>query len=143
MKAGKMFARGVSQAKAARKLKVTPTAVKYWHDMWKKNGLKGLKSKGHPGFASKFTSEKKARLKKIILKGAKHYGYSTDFWTINRIMATVKKELKLSFKQTWIWMIVLSLGFTCQKPQTKSKERNEQAIAGWKVKTWPRLKKMG
>lgn len=40
-------------------------------------------------------------------------------------------------------MIALSLGFTCQKPQTKSKERNEKAIAGWKAKVWSDLKKMG
>ncbi len=77
------------------------------------------------------------------LKGAKHYGYPTDFWTINRIMAVARKKLKLSFKKTWIWVIILSLGFTCQKPQTKSKERDEKSIADWKAKVWPSLKKMG
>jgi transposase len=143
LKAGKMFEKDITQAEIARKLGVTPAAVKYWHDAWRKKGFQGLKSKGHPGFASKFTPEKKAKLKKIIIKGAKHYGYPTDFWTINRIMAVTRKELRLSFKKTWIWMIVLSLGFTCQKPQTKSKERNETAIADWKANTWPRLKKMG
>lgn len=143
LRAGQMFEKGISQADIAKKSGVTPAAVKYWHDAWKKKGIKGLKSKGHPGFASKLTPEKRVRLKKIILKGAKHYGYPTDFWTINRIMAVARKKLKLSFKKTWIWVIILSLGFTCQKPQTKSKERNEKSIADWKAKVWPSLKKMG
>lgn len=143
MKAGRMFRKGVSQADIARRLGVTPAAVKYWRDAWKKKGIKGLKSKGHPGFASKFTPKKRAKLKRIILKGAKYYGYPTDFWTISRIMAVTKKELKLSFKKSWIWVIVLSLGFTCQKPQAKAKERNEKAISDWKTKIWPGLKKMG
>jgi transposase len=143
IQAGKMFENGVSQAEAARKSGVSAAAVKYWHDAWKKKGLSGLKSKGHPGFTSKLTPEKRVELRKIILRGAKHYGYPTDFWTINRIMAVIKKELKLSFKKSWIWMIIISLGFTCQKPQAVSRERNEKAISDWKAKDWPRLKKMG
>lgn len=143
LRAGKMFEKGMSQAEVARKAGVSTAAAKYWHDAWKKNGQKGLKSKGHPGFASKFTPEKRVKLKNIILKGARHYGYSTDFWTISRIMAVTRKELKLSFKKSWIWMIVISLGFSCQKPQIVSKERDEKAITDWKTKTWPRLKKMG
>lgn len=143
MKAGKLFENGMSQAEVARELGVSTAATKYWHDAWKKNGSKGLKSKGRPGFASKFTQEKRVKLRKIIIKGAKHYGYPTDFWTINRMMAVTRKELRLSFKKTWIWMIVLSLGFSCQKPQSISKERNEKFISDWKAKTWPGLKKMG
>lgn len=143
LKAGRMFEKGDSQAEVSRKFKVSPAAAKYWHDGWKKNGARDLRSKGHPGFASKFTPEKRAKLKKIILKGAKRCGYPTDFWTINRIMAITKKELRLSFKKSWIWLIVLSPGFTCQKPQAISKERDEKAIAEWKLKTFPRLKKMG
>ncbi len=143
LKAGKMFEKGHTQAEVARKFKVTPTAAKYWHDAWKKGGVNNLKSKGHPGFSSALTGEKKEKLKKIILKGAKKYGYSTDFWTLSRIAAVIRKEFKLSFGHTWTWEIVLSLGFTCQKPQAKNKERDEKAIKEWKTKIFPSLKKMG
>lgn len=143
LKAGKMFKKGFSQAVIARKFKVTPAAVKYWHDAWKKKGFKGLKSKGHPGFPSKFTEEKQKKLKKIIFAGAKKYGYSTDFWTLSRLAAVIRKEFKISFSCVWIWKIIISLGFTCQKPQTRNKERNEKAIKQWKIETFPSLKKMG
>lgn len=143
LKAAKMFKKEQAQAKIARKLEVTPTAVKYWHDSWKKGGVNNLKSKGHPGFPSRLTDKNRKKLKKIILKGAGKYGYSTDLWTLSRIGAVIKKEFKLSYGHTWIWQIVLSLGFTCQKPQRKNKERDEKAIELWKTKTFPGLKKMG
>jgi len=143
LKAGKIFQKGVSQADIARKFKVTPSAVKYWHDAWEKQGMEGLKSKGHPGFASRLTEENRKELKKIILRGAVKYGYSTDFWTLPRIAAVIKREFKISFSGVWVWQIVLSLGFTCQKPQVRHKERNEKAIHEWLTKTLPGLKKMG
>lgn len=142
-KAGKMFQKGISQADIARKLKVTPAAVKYWHDAWEKRGMEGLKSKGHPGFVSRLTEKNRKKLKRIILRGAAKYGYSTDFWTLPRIAAVIKKEFKISFSGVWVWKIVLSLGFTCQKPQLRHKERNEKSIAEWLTKTLPGLKKMG
>ena len=142
-KAGKMFKRNVSQADVARKLKVTPAAAKYWRDAWKKQGMEGLKSKGHPGFASRLTEDNRKKLKKIILRGAAKYGYSTDFWTLPRIAAVIKKEFKISFSGAWVWQIVISLGFTCQKPQVRHKERDEKAIAKWLKQTLPGLKKMG
>lgn len=141
--AGKMFEKGISQADVARKFKVSPAAVKYWHDAWEKQGLEGLKSKGHPGFSSELTEENRKKLKKTLLRGAKKYGYPTDLWTLPRIAAVIRKEFGISFSCVWVWKIILSLGFTSQKPQERNKERDEKAIGEWKTKTFPRLKKMG
>lgn len=143
MKAGRMFERGISQAEVAKKFKVSPAAAKYWHDDWEKDGLEGLKSKGHPGFESELTEENRKKLKKMLLRGAERCGYSTNLWTLPRIAALIRKEFGISFSEVWVWKIILSLGFTNQKPQGKNKERNEKAIAEWKTRTFPRLKKMG
>ena len=48
--AAKLFKKNIPQAEIARRLKVTPAAVNYWHIDWKQGGKKALKSKGHPGF---------------------------------------------------------------------------------------------
>lgn len=102
---------------------------------------KGLQSRGLPGFDSKLTSEKKKKLKTIILAGPIKSGYVTDFWTINRVRAVTKKELHIDLGYTRIWNTVLSLGFSCQKPERRARERNEKAITDWKFNTFPRLKK--
>ncbi len=143
LKAGKMFTRGISQAEIARKLGVTPAAANQWHKAWSKSGNEALKSSGVPEPDSKLTDEKRKAFKKSILRGPEAFGYETNLWTLPRLRAVMKKVNKIDFSDVWIWHIVRDLGFTPQKPQVKSKQRNEEAIAGWKTKTLPGLKKMG
>lgn len=143
-KAGRMFEGGKHlQADIARKLSVSPAAVCKWHAAWDADQEKGLRSKGQPGFASAFTEKKKKQLKAIILAGPAKLGYATDFWTVDRIRSAAKKKLRLDFSGTHIWKTVLSLGFSVQKPERRARERNEKAIQEWKLKKFPKLKKMG
>jgi transposase len=143
LKAAKMFSKGLTQAEVARKLKVTPTAANQWYVVWDKGGSVALKSKGHPGFESELTSKKRQAFKRAILKGPQAYGYETDLWTLSRLRAVMKKVNRIDFSAVWIWHIVRDLGFTPQKPQIKARQRDEKAIAQWKMKTLPNLKKMG
>ena len=141
--AGRMFASGTSQYRVAQYFGVSTAATNQWYKAWKKHGKDGLKSKGPPGFSSKLTEKKKKKLKKLILAGPKKSGYLTDFWTIDRIRAVAKKKLGINLGYTRIWTTVIALGFSCQKPTRRAKERNENAIADWKQNTFPKLKKMG
>lgn len=143
LSAGKLFQKGVPQAEVARQLKATPAAVNYWHKAWKKNGIKGLKSKGHTGFASKLTADKRKTFKQAILKGPQEYGFATNLWTLSRLAAVMKKTAGIKFGHNHTWEIVRSLGFTCQKPRVQAKERDEAVIRAWKEKRLPGLKKMG
>jgi len=109
----------------------------------KKHGMEGLMSKGHPGFPSALTEEKRKRFKQAILKGPLAYGYETNLWTLPRLATVLKKVGGVKFSEVWTWHIVRDLGFTPQKPQVRAAQRDEKAIADWKTKTLPGLKKMG
>ncbi len=143
LKAGKLFQKSMPQAEVGRKLGATGAAVCYWHKVWEKRGMAGLKSKGHTGFASKLTEKKRILFKKAILKGPLSHGFPTNLWTLSRLAAVMKKVARVSFGHNHTWQIVRALGFTCQKPQVKAKERDEAAIKAWKEKRLPGLKKMG
>lgn len=143
LKAGKLFQKGVSQAEVARRFSATPAAVNYWHKAWKTKGVQGLKSKGHPGFSSKLTEGKRRSFKQAILNGPQKYGFETNLWTLARLAVVMKKTTGVTFGHNHTWEVVRSLGFTCQKPQVKARERDEQAIRAWKEKRLPGLKKMG
>ena len=143
LEAGRLFARGRSQAEIAKKYAVTPAAACKWHALWKKKGTRGLLSKGKTGKDPKLSEKKKKELKKILLEGPKKSKYRTDFWTLGRIRAIAKKRLRVSLGQTSVWRTVVSLGFSCQKPEKRAKERNEKAISDWKLIEFPKLKKMG
>ena len=141
--AGHMFHKGVHQAEVARRLHVTPAAVHGWYHAWKEQGIRGLKSRGQTGFPSRMTDTDRTKLKQAIIQGARKFGYESDLWTLERMGVVMKRVCKKSFSITRTWQIVLNLGFTCQKPERRSTERDEQAIQTWRRTTFPRLKKMG
>lgn len=143
MAAGRMFGKGVSQYRVAKHFNVSTAAANHWHKAWKAKGEDGLISKGNPGFASVYTKEKKGNLKDLILKGPKRCGYDTDFWTVQRIAVAARKKLGIKLQITQTWRTIISLGFSCQKPERRAKERNERVIKEWRIGIFPRLKKMG
>jgi transposase len=143
VQAGVLFDKGVTQVYISKKFDVSRAAVCQWHQMWKKNKKKGLLSKGAPGFDSKLTQKKKKKLRAIILKGPLASGYQTDFWTVDRIRDITRKKLKINLGYTRIWNTIIGLGFSPQKPERVAIEQNKKAITTWKLKTFPRLKKMG
>lgn len=138
-----MFDRGKTQYAVAKHFGVSTAATNKWHAAWKADKKKGLLSKGHPGFISQYTAEKKKKLKALILSGPKKAGYATDFWTIDRIRAVAKKKLGVTLATKQTWQTIIALGFSVQKPERRAKERNEKAIADWKLTEFPKLKKMG
>jgi len=141
--AAKEFAKGKSQRAVAREMKVTPAATCKWYAAWKASGKRGLRSKGPSGTAPALTERERNRLKRIVMKGARSAGYQTDFWTLARMKTVITKKLHVSIGTTSVWRAVISVGLSCQKPAAHARERNEKAITDWKLKTFPRLKKMG
>lgn len=139
----KLYTKGWSQYRIAKRLGVSFEAVSNWVEIYRERGLGGLKTQGPPGPKSPFTHDDRKKLKSAILRGPEAFGYTTGIWTLERIATVIRTLTKISFQTTQTWRIVTALGFSCQKPTTKAKERNESAIANWKLKKYPRLKKMG
>ena len=142
-KAARFFEKGKTQSEVALKLGVTSEATRQWYDAWKKRGIKGLQSKGAPGPRPKLTPAKTQKVIKALLKGPQASGYATNMWTLKRIAAVIKKVAHVSYHQGHVWHILGSLGWSCQKPKTRAKERNEVAIRTWKRVIWPAIKKRG
>lgn len=141
--AGRMFDRGKSQYAVAKHYGVSTAATNQWYAAWKKEGQEGLCSKGHPGFRSQYTKEKKEELKRLILARPSALGYASDFWTIARIRSAAQKKLGITLGTKRTWATIISLGFSVQKPIRRAKERNEKVIRDWKRTEFPKLKKMG
>lgn len=139
----KLYKKGKSQYQIAKELRVSFEAVSNWVEKYEEFGMSGLKSLGKTGPKSKLTEADKRKIKAAVLKGPEVCGYATGIWTLERVAALIRKLTKKTFKTTHTWRIMVSLGFSCQKPQAKAKERDEKAIKKWKFKTFPALKKMG
>jgi transposase len=80
-------------------------------------------------------------LVKLLLQGPLAHGYRTNLWTTARIAVLIERELGVHYHRDHIGRLMHSLNWSHQKPERRALERDEQAIARWKQKDWPRVKK--
>lgn len=143
LRAAEFFRQAVQQVEVGRRLKVTRSAVCQWYAIWQKQGKKGLISKGNPGPKPRLTEVKKKKIERALLKGPKAFGYATNIWTLKRIAKLIRKVSKVSYHPGHVWKILIAMGWSSQKPETRAKQRDEKAIRYWKEVVWPSIKKRG
>jgi transposase len=134
------FKKEWSERKIGSKLGVSGPTVHEWKVFWKKKGIAGLKA-GVYGRVSRLSKQEEKLVRKQILKGAGAFGFSGDFWTLKRLSISVRRWVKVDYKDRSIWHVLKRLGFSCQKPARRARERDEKAITTWMTTTWPVIKK--
>jgi transposase len=53
----------------------------------------------------------------------------------------IQRMFGVHYHTDYLGTLLHRLGWSVQKPVLRAKERDEKAIASWRSKTWPRLKK--
>lgn len=139
LQAGRYFDNGKTAYFVEKRFDVSSTTAREWRARWKNGTLKA----GHQGASSKLTLEQKKEVAKHILSGPRAAGYATELWTLGRITALILKTQKIHYKPRSVWHVLHAIGFSCQKPARRAKERDEKKIRDWKMIEWPRLLKKG
>lgn len=142
LKAASYFKRGNTQYWVAKHFGVSKTAAREWYIRFKRGGTDAMLAQ-KPGNKGKLTERDKKALSVAILKGPTEFGYPTQLWTLSRVTEVARMVTKASYKPRSIWHTLYALGFSCQKPERRSKERDEKAITDWKMNKWPKLLKKG
>lgn len=132
---------GHRPGEVAKRLGVSPGAVSRWKRIAQRAGRKGLKAKPHLGPRPKLTAQQRQELERLLLKGPLAHGYTTDLWTLKRIAEMIAKYFGIRYDLSGVWHMLHSIGWSCQKPEGRARERDEEAIARWHRQDWPRLKK--
>jgi transposase len=132
---------GTSYRTVASAVGASLSNIVRWAEIYDREGSEGLKSKPIPGRPSHLTEAQQRELEKILLKGALKAGYSTDLWTLKPIAEVIKKQFAVRYHPGHVWKIMKSLGWSCQKPERRALQRDEEAIRKWKRYQWPRIKK--
>ncbi|NNN18098.1 MAG: IS630 family transposase, partial [Thermoplasmata archaeon] len=96
---------GVPRAEVARRLEVSWAAVGKWEKRRLAEGPNSWREKRHPGAVPKLTPEQKARLKTILLNGARAHGYPTDLWTLKRLAEVIRKEFGARYTLSGVWRV--------------------------------------
>lgn len=87
-------------------------------------------------------SEKQRQLlEKLLVAGPERIGYETPLWTCPRVADLIEREFQVRYHEGHVWKILVSLGWSPQRPEGRARERNEEQVRQWKKKVWPGLKK--
>jgi transposase len=139
--AGKLLAEGQGIRAVARTVGAAPSSVKRWQDLLKKRGPAGLKAKPHPGRRPRLAKRQKQQLVHLLRRGPLAAGYATDLWTCPRVAQVIAQRFGVRYHPDHIWRLLRALGWSCQKPERRARERDEAAIQRWRQHDWPRIKK--
>src|SRR6516162_4463247 len=73
--------------------------------------------------------------------GPEKLGYETPLWTCARVAHLIDNEFGVEYHPGHVWKILDDLGWSCQRPVGRARERNEEAIRRWRRVEWPGIKK--
>jgi transposase len=139
--AASRYVQGQRIGEVAQALNVSPEAARLWFHKWKAGGVQALRRKSPGGPKAKLSPEQLGQLETELLKGPTAQGYQTDFWTLERITHLIRKLFGVRYHRGHVFRLLRAMGWTCQKPTRRARERDEAAIQRWLRQDWPRIKK--
>lgn len=141
LEAAKMFEQGLRQRDVVRRFGVARSTASKWQQMYREGGLEAMRSRRASGRPRRLSDEQVEQLADELLKGPEAHGYTTNLWTLPRIAQVIRKLFGVRYHAGHVWRLMRRMGWTCQKPARRAKERNEEAIRQWREERWPRLKR--
>lgn len=139
LKAGRCFDQGKTAYFIEQRFGVSSTTAREWRTRWKQGTLKA-QPQGSP---AKLTPAQKKALVKRILKSPTTHGYATELWTLERITDLIWQTERVRYRPRSVWHLLHALGFSCQRPVCRAKERNEKRVQQWEQRSWPGPLKKG
>lgn len=133
--------RGQRVTEVARHIGCSHSSVIRWREAVATDGTAGLTAKRVPGCPAKLTARQRQRIPRLLLRGPLAWGFRTDLWTTPRIAEVIRRAFGVHYHPTHVGRLLAQLEWSCQKPERRALERNEQAITHWTDTVWPAIKK--
>lgn len=141
MRAADLFEDGWTALEVARKFRINERTARRWKTAYEERGREGLAARRATGRPPKLDLRQKEKLRRLLLKGARASGFSTDLWTCRRVADLIFRKFRVEYHVDHIGRLLRKMGFSPQKPERRARERDEAAIARWVEKNVPRVKK--
>lgn len=140
LRAGRLLLKGVPQAEVARRVAVSRATVCEWNARLEREGLDALRRRPR-GRPASLDAAMRNELAKLLKTGAMAHGFATELWTLSRIGRVIERHFGMKYSAAQVWRILGALGWSCQRPAGRARERDESAIRQWQEQRWPVLKK--
>lgn len=132
---------GTGIREIARRVGASPGAVHHWIQEWKTHGDAALVAKPVPGRPPKLTAKQRVQVQRRLLAGAMACGFPNELWTLKRIASLIRTEYGIRYHPSHLCRVLHAWRWSCQVPERRAIQRDEDAIAHWKRHRWPALKK--
>ena len=129
-KAIALLEQGHKDHEVARLVGASPGTICDWKKAYHQLGEAFFEAHSPPGRACCLSEKQIDQLKKRLLKGARRNGYPTELWTLRRIAEVIEKHFGITYDPSSVWHLLQRMGWSCQKPEKRARERDEEAIAG-------------
>jgi transposase len=140
LEGARLLEEGVSQADVARQLGVKRQSVHEWAKVIAMKGEKGL-ARVPTGRKPRLNAVQLAQLAGHLQNGPQAHGYATALWTTERIAKLIHRQFRVRYHRDHIGRLLGQMGWSCQRPTGRARERKEEEISRWKRMEWPRIKK--
>ena len=132
---------GYSLQEIGRLMGCAPSSVMRWRNARRRGGQRALAVRASPGRPPTLSTLHCRRLITMRLKGPLAHGYVTDLWTTARVAEIITRAFGVTYHRDHVGRLLQRLGWSHQKPERRALERDDDAIARWKQRAWPRIKK--
>jgi transposase len=140
LKGARLLEAEVSQAEVARQLGVKRQSVHEWAKVMAAKGEKGL-VRVPTGRKPRLNAIQLAQLAEHLKNGPQALGHATALWTTERIARLIHRQFGVRYHRDHVGRLLGQMGWSCQRPAGRARERKEEEIIRWKRGEWPRIKK--
>src|SRR6266576_3791973 len=141
VRAGRLLLAGKSPPEVARMVGAPRQTVYRWREVLKVGGIEALRDMSKGGRPAQLGAAELSQLYVALLEGATAHGFATPLWTLKRVRLWIEREFGVQYSEVHVWRLLGQLGLSNQKPDRRALERDPAAIAHWRKRTWPALKK--
>ncbi|HUH95750.1 MAG TPA: winged helix-turn-helix domain-containing protein [Anaerolineales bacterium] len=134
-----LLAKGKTVNQVARQVGTTIQSVYRWQREQKRPKKPNATLPGKPTYLSK---DQIHRLRQELLRGAYAHGYSEDYWTLDRIRHVIWEQFKVRYTTSGVWRLMDRMDWSSQKVQRLAIRRDDEQIANWNRRVWPRIEKV-
>ena len=140
-RAWKLKEKGWQQKDIALALGVSEGAVSQWLKRGREGGIEALNAHPPKGMSPRLSTEQKAQIPALLVRGAEAYGFRGDVWTASRVAKVIEQTFGIHYHRDHVGRLLREAGWSRQHPIERATQRNEAAIKQWSEQRWPAIKK--
>ena len=85
------------------------------------------------GRKPRMSDEQCEQLQQALVEWPLAWGYENDLFPLRRVSEMIWKIARIDYHPGHVWRLLRELGWSRQKPTTRARERDEEAVSRYRV----------